>query len=80
MLYPSIGSLPASVRADLPIEAQEAYLAAYNTAWAKYAEFADREAFCHRLARSEVRRAYRRQPDGRQYPRVRERVLEETSG
>ncbi len=60
MSYPSITSLPAAVRADLPIEAQQLYRTAYNTAWTKYNDFADRAPFCHRLARAEVRRTYGR--------------------
>ena len=64
MPYQSIALLPASVRADLPIGAQQLYRTAYNDAWARYPDFADREPFCHRLARSEVSRSYRRHVDG----------------
>jgi cation transport regulator ChaB len=54
--YPKPESLPATVRADLPAEARQAYLDAFNKAWLHHADFADREAFCHRLARTAVRR------------------------
>jgi cation transport regulator ChaB len=63
MLYPSIASLPAAVRADLSIEAQQLYRTAYNSAWTQYGDFVDRAPFCHRLARSEVRQINSRQPD-----------------
>lgn len=79
MPYPSITSLPASVRADFAIEAQELYRTAYNTAWTRYADFADREPFCHRLARSEVRRTYRPRTDStRRAPVGSGRVTQET--
>lgn len=79
MSYRSIAFLPAAVRADLPLEAQQLYRDAYNSAWAKYAAFADREPFCHRLARWEVTRAYRRQADGTWRHRVAtDRVVQET--
>lgn len=78
MTYQSIALLPASVRADLPIEAQRLYRAAYNDAWARYPDFADREPFCHRLARREVRRSYSRTIDGMWRPRaVDDRVVQE---
>lgn len=69
MSYPSIASLPASVRADLPTEAQQLYRTAYNTAWQRYVDYADREPFCHRLARSEVRRNFAKDKDGAWRPR-----------
>lgn len=70
MLYASIAALPASVRADLPVEAQQLYRTAYNRAWTKYGDLADRAPFCHRLARWEVRRTYSRRSDGIRNPRV----------
>ena len=57
--YPTLESLPASIRGGLPPQAEQLYLDAFNQAWKRYADFADREAFCHRLARSAVRRHQR---------------------
>jgi cation transport regulator ChaB len=56
MPYDTPESLPAAVRADLPPQEQRLYFDAFKSAWQRYADFADREAFCHRLARSAVRR------------------------
>ena len=53
--YATLESLPPAIRADLSPDAQRLYLDAFNHAWQRYAEFADREAFCHRLARSAVK-------------------------
>jgi len=76
--YQSIALLPASVRADLPVEAQQLYRASYNDAWARHADFADREPFCHRLARSAVRRKYERHVDGTWRPHaISDRVMQE---
>jgi cation transport regulator ChaB len=54
--YATPASLPAAIRADLPSDDQWLYLDAFTRAWERHADFADREAFCHRLARSAVRR------------------------
>ena len=54
--YAAPESLPAAVRADLPLQEQQLYCDTFNSAWRRYADFADREAFCHRMARSAVRR------------------------
>ena len=54
--YATPEALPAAVRADLPLQEQRLYFDAFKSAWHRYADFADREAFCHRLARSAVRR------------------------
>jgi len=56
MPYATPEALPAAVRADLPLQEQRLYFDAFKSAWHRYADFADREAFCHRLARSAVRR------------------------
>ena len=53
--YPTIESLPPAIRADLSPAAQQLYCSAFNNAWKRYADFADREPFCHRIARSSVR-------------------------
>lgn len=54
--YATPASLPAAVRADLPLQDQRLYFDAFTRAWQRYADFADREPFCHRVARSAVRR------------------------
>jgi NAD(P)-dependent dehydrogenase (short-subunit alcohol dehydrogenase family) len=46
----------AAIRADLSPAAQQLYCSAFSSAWKRYADFADREPFCHRIARSTVRR------------------------
>lgn len=53
--YPTPESLPPAIRADLPPQAYQLYFDAFTSAWQRYADFADREPFCHRLARSAVR-------------------------
>ena len=55
-LYPTVESLPPAIRADLSPAAQQVYWRAFNSAWKRYADFADREPFCHRIARSSVKR------------------------
>lgn len=55
----TLESLPATVAAGLPPHLQEHYVEAFNEAWSGHADFADREAFCHRVARSAVRRQQR---------------------
>jgi cation transport regulator ChaB len=59
MPYVTPDALPAAIRADLPVQVRQLYLDSFNSAWRRYADFADREAFCHRLARSAVRRHQR---------------------
>jgi cation transport regulator len=77
MPYQSIDSLPASVRAELPTEGQRLYRNAFNSAWQIYADFTDREPFCHRIARLAVRRSYRKGQDGIWHP-IRDGVAEAT--
>lgn len=48
-------ALPPAIRADLSPREQQLYLDAFDGAWRRYADLADREAFCHRLARSAIR-------------------------
>jgi cation transport regulator ChaB len=57
--YPTPEALPPAVRADLPPQDHRLYFDAFTSAWQRYADFADREPFCHRLARSAVRRHQR---------------------
>jgi cation transport regulator ChaB len=59
MPYATLESLPPAIRADLSPQAQRVYVDAFNGAWRRYADFADREAFCHRLARLAIRRCQR---------------------
>jgi cation transport regulator ChaB len=56
VLYAELESLPPAIRADLTAQAQQLYLDTFNSAWERYSDFADREAFCHRLARAALRR------------------------
>ncbi|MCW5735057.1 MAG: ChaB family protein [Enhydrobacter sp.] len=53
--YPTPESLPPAIRADLPPQAHRLYFDAFTSAWQRYADYADREPFCHRVARSAVR-------------------------
>lgn len=53
--YATPESLPQAIRADLSPEMLQLYFDAFTGAWQRYADFADRGAFCHRLARSAVR-------------------------
>ena len=53
--YPTAESLSPPIRADLSPAAQQLYCSAFNRAWKRYADFADRRPFCHRIARSTVR-------------------------
>jgi cation transport regulator len=63
MPYADIADLPPAVRDHLPTHAQEIYLAAFNNAWARYAERgpAGQEESAHRIAWAAVKRRYRKQ-------------------
>ena len=61
MPYRTVDDLPPSVRAHLPIHAQEIYLAAFNNAWRQHANDPDGEAIVHRIAWAAVKRRYRKQ-------------------
>lgn len=61
MPYRTVDDLPPSVRAHLPIHAQEIYLAAFNNAWRQHADAPDGEAIVHRIAWAAVKRRYRKQ-------------------
>lgn len=54
--YATPESLPAAVRADLPPQDRRLDFDAFTSAWQRFADFADREPFWHRVARSAVRR------------------------
>lgn len=60
MPYESIDDLPPSVRAHLPLHAQEIYLAAFNSAWEQYASRgpSGRESMAHRVAWAAVKHSY----------------------
>jgi cation transport regulator ChaB len=57
--YPAVESLPPAIRADLTPVEQQLYCSTFNRAWRDHDDFADREPFCHRVARSAVRRRHR---------------------
>jgi cation transport regulator len=62
MPYAAIEDIPESVRAHLPLHAQEIYRAAFNNAWTGYARHgaAAREEIAHRVAWAAVKRKYRK--------------------
>jgi cation transport regulator len=63
MPYLSVADLPATLRQHLPQHAQEIYRAAFNNAWARYADRgpAGQEESAHRIAWAAVKRLYRKQ-------------------
>jgi cation transport regulator len=63
--YRSVGNLPPSVQAHLPLHAQEIYLGAFNNAWTEYAARgpAGRESTVHRVAWAAVKRKYQKSGD-----------------
>ena len=63
MPYSSNGDLPASLGKVLPAHAQDIYRAAFNNAFAEYANRSNREALAHRVAWSAVKRRYRKVGD-----------------
>jgi cation transport regulator len=58
MPYGTITGLPASVRNNLPVHAQEIYREAFNHAFAAHAGEQDQEARSHRIAWAAVKRKY----------------------
>jgi cation transport regulator len=62
MPYASNADLPAPVRDHLPEHAQDIYRAAFNNAWARYADRgpAEHEEIAHRIAWAAVKRRYRK--------------------
>jgi cation transport regulator len=64
MPYAIIHDLPERVRHALPEHAQEIYLAAFNNAWRRYADRADRDGVAHRVAWTAVKKLYEKGPGG----------------
>jgi cation transport regulator len=62
MPYASNEDLPLSIRQHLPLEAQEIFRKAFNSAWRTYAdrEPARLEEIAHRVAWSAVKKRYRK--------------------
>ncbi len=58
MPYASNDDLPHGIRDHLPPHAQDIFRAAFNGAWHTYADAADREEICHRVAWAAVKRRY----------------------
>ncbi|MFA6154773.1 ChaB family protein [Mesorhizobium sp.] len=61
MPYATERELPPSVRAHLPLHAQEIFRAAFNNAWDEYADREGREEIAHRVAWAAVKRLYRKE-------------------
>jgi cation transport regulator len=66
MPYAANEELPPSVRHHLPAHAQDIYRAAFNNAWARYADRgrAGQEEVAHRVAWGAVKRRYRKTEEG----------------
>ena len=62
MPYEMTDELPESVRSHLPEQAQEIYLAAFNSAWEQYGH---EEARAHRVAWGAVKKEYHKDAQGR---------------
>jgi cation transport regulator len=58
MPYTSNEDLPASVRNHLPAHAQDIYRAAFNHAYARYADDPDQEQRAHQIAWGAVKHSY----------------------
>lgn len=58
MPYASNLVLPLSIRAHLPEHAQDIFRAAFNNAYAEYADAPDCEARAHRVAWAAVKHSY----------------------
>jgi cation transport regulator len=71
MPYQSIDELPESVKDNVPLHAQEIYMAAFNRAWEQYDDpeerrgDASREETAHKVARSAVKKEYEKGEDGK---------------
>ncbi|HEY0328854.1 MAG TPA: ChaB family protein [Rhodopseudomonas sp.] len=63
MPYASIDDLPPPLQVRLPLHAQQIYLAAFNSAFAEYAERGpeQQESTAHRVAWAAVKKQYRKQ-------------------
>ena len=66
MPYSSLRELPKGVKNSLPVEAQNIYKEAYNSAWKQYSDYDsdDREETAHRVAWSAVKKKYERSGSG----------------
>ncbi len=62
MPYARNEDLPPGVRDHLPAHAQDIFRAAFNNAWARYADrdAATQEEIAHRIAWAAVKRRYRK--------------------
>ncbi|WP_031336608.1 ChaB family protein [Rhodopseudomonas sp. B29] len=62
MPYASIDDLPPALQVRLPLHAQQIYIAAFNNAFAEYAERGpeEQEATAHRVAWAAVKKQYRK--------------------
>lgn len=58
MPYQTNADLPVSLRRHLPDHAQDIYRAAFNRAFADYADDPRREEVAHRIAWAAVKRSY----------------------
>jgi cation transport regulator len=63
MPYASIDDLPPPLQVRLPLHAQQIYLAAFNNAFAEYADRgqAEQESTAHRVAWAAVKKQYRKE-------------------
>jgi cation transport regulator len=66
MPYASNADLPPTLQRRLPPHAQEIYRAAFNNAWARFADEgpARQEEAAHRIAWAAVKRRYRKSGEG----------------
>mgnify|MGYP003353103860 FL=1 len=62
MPYASIDDLPPGLQVRLPLHAQQIYIAAFNNAFAEYADRGaeEQEATAHRVAWAAVKKQYRK--------------------
>lgn len=60
MPYESVDDLPPSLKRNLPIHAQEIFVAAFNSAWQSYGRRQPerREEIAHRVAWAAVKKRY----------------------
>lgn len=58
MPYASNADLPSPIRHALPAHAQDIYRAAFNSAFASYADSGRREEIAHRVAWAAVKKRY----------------------
>ena len=65
MPYLSIEDLPPPIQAHRPLQSQDIYLGAFNSAWTQYADRGPelRESTAHRVAWAAVKRKYEKSGD-----------------